>query len=437
MLERPMPCSAALDMTEERPERGDEPTSTVPLHNQQDGPETKENSDTKRVRSPESGSEFFSDKEGHFRYSLSPSEEPTCVVATTRDIRGQMAHHAAGGSGTQRSDSRNRGRRSKERDRGVGGSGGGRANGKHLLPPSPLKFQQSWPVVPFSPPSSLTDALSIYSGTGGLSKTSSFGVISGPFTNRQGPFRDRHVRIPRTADGSASPTRSAVLIYVTTRSNFDVPSPQPQGFPRPVSSRGGDSRKWRTKHSATRPHHRGGMNDLGGNSGGWGVDDAGTNVSFEMRSGQHPKSPPLQQRPKTAPLGSMHAPWHGAGEGPPTWFRDARVTESQSARRQHLHALRGGNSAAGNSFSNGYHQNKTFPVRARTAAARRIGHAAPRPCGPGDLILSPERAAARLASIRNAYGLQNAIRLRGSSLQATALRSSPNVSLSAYRRGKR
>lgn len=439
VLETSMFFSATHGVGEERPEcvAGDT-ASMVTLHNLQDG-QTIEHSESKRSRASESGSEASSAKNKLFRSSLSTKkEEPVGFVATTRDIRGQMAHQAAGGADAQRPVSRRTVRRRKKRGRGCGGSGGDRGSKKlPFLPPSPLQLQQSWPLVPSSLSSSLMGAHSIYSGTGGLSKTRSFGVITGAFANRQRSFRSRHVR-PRTADGSSSPTRSAVLIYVTTRSNFDVSGHRPQAIPRSVSSRGGGSKKWHTKRSTARPHHHGGVSNFEDNRGGWAGDGttSSTDISYEVRSGQHSVSPPLQQRPKTVPLAAMHAPLHAAGEGPRTWFRDERATNARGARRQHLQALRDGNSATGKNFSDDYHQNNVWRVRAQTAAARRTGLTASASFPPEDLILSPERAAARLASIRKAYGPQNVTPFRGSSLHATALKSSPSASFSARTRGR-
>eukprot|EP00752_Nemacystus_decipiens_P004957 g4510.t1 len=273
--------------------------------------------------------------------------------------------------------------------------------------------------------------------TGGMSKVCSFGVISGPFTNRQGSFRDRHVR-PRTADGSTSPTRSAALIYVTTRSNFDMSGHQSKCASLSLSSRGGDRTKWHTKSPIPRRHQHGSVQSPGDDRGGWEGDNT-AGIPNEASSGQHPESPTQQQqqqrRPKTAvPLESTQAPSHGAGEGPRTWFPDARAT--RSARVQHMQALRGDNSATRSNFVNGYQKN-ALPIRARTAAARRAGHTAPDSFGLEDLILSPERAAVRLASIRKAYGRENAFSFRGRSLQATTLKSSSSASLAVRRRGRK
>lgn len=425
-------------MAEERPECVNEDTaSTVTLHNPQDAPQTAGNVDSdKRLRSLESGPETLSDKRGHSRCSLSTREEAMGSLATTGDTRGERAHPAEGGAGAQRPVSRRKGRRSKKRDQGTGAGGSGGDRGKGKFPPLQLsQVPQSWPVVPFALSSSLTDAHSIYSGTGGLSR---IGVISGPFTNRQGSFRDRHVR-PRTADGSTSPIRSAALIYVTTRSNFGVFDHQPKAVSRSVSSRRGDGNKWPTKRSIPRRHHHGGASGLGDNfGGGWEADDTtvGTEASYVASSCQRPEPPPPQQRPKTVPLQSTHAPLHGAGEGPRTWFRDAKA--ARSARRQQLQAPRGENSASGNNFFIDHHAKRTLLARARTAAARKTGHAGPGSCAPEDLILSPERAAARLASIRKAYGREStvAIPFRGSNLQSTASKTSSPGSLPAHTRGR-
>lgn len=423
MPERSTSFSADHGVPEERPECVDEDAGpTVPSHSRYDGPETTENTDGERPSTLESESEIFSDKNGRFRSSLRTQEEPMGFVATTADLGGHMAHHDAVGTtvAQRRHASRKRGRRSKTRDRVAG-------NGKlPLLRPSPLQLHPSWPSVPFSPSSSLTDAHSIYSGRGrGQSKTSSFGVISGPFIQRQGSFRDRHVR-PRTAGGSASPTRSAVLIYVTKRSNFDVSGHQSPIFPRSASSCEEDRKRWRNKRSIALSHHHGGAKNRGGRE--WGGDGATTSTDIsnnEVSSVQH------HQRPKTAPPDAMDTPSHSVGEGPKTWFRDAGGSRSCSAHGQHLEGLRGG-SSTGKNFSNDGHQEKNRPVIARKTAARRIVLAAPGHFSPQDLILSPERAAARLASIRKAYGLENAIRFRGSSLQPAALKYSSSAPLSAH-----
>lgn len=450
-LENSMSISAAHNMGGERPDCVDgETVSTVPSHNLQHGPETTERADSKRSQALESGSEASSDRDGHCRSLLSTREEPIGFVATPRDTRGQMAHHAAGGAGAQRPFPRRRkrwrGRKKHARD--VVGSGGSGGNEKlPFLPPSPLQPQGSWPLMPSSLfSSSLMDAHSIYSGTSGRSKTSRPSVITGPFTNRQGSFRDRHVR-PRTAGDCTNPTRSAVLIYVTTRSNFDVPVRQPQTVSGSASSRsgGGDSKGWLTKPSSSaRPHHRGGVNNLGDSSGGWRVHrttTSSTDTSHEvMSSGRHPGSPPppLQRRPSTVPLDAMRASLHGAEEGARAWLRDERAADSRdSARRQLLlRTLRGGNSAAGKMSSNDCHQQKAWPARARTTATRRTGLTASGSCSPENCILSPERAAARLAGIRKAYGPESTGPFRGSSLYAATMKSSPSPSFSAHRRGR-
>lgn len=422
-------------------------TSMMPTHNVQDEPETSMDSDSKGLLIVEGGPETTTNKNRR-RPSVSLTSglpmRSLPMASTTENVRrGHRTPSATGAAELRQSGSRGGGRRSKQRGRGGGGKGK-----RSLLLPSPLKLQQPSPTVAFSRPSpSLTDAHSIYSSLGstaGLSKSSSFGVITGPFTNRQGSFRNRHVR-PHTADGSTSPTRSAMLIFVTTRSNFDFSGQQWQAVAGSVGSRGGRSRRGRKNSLTTRSNHHGNEDNLGTNCRGWGGEgNSSSAISYNSSLDHHP--PSQQPRPKTVPLDAMHAPSHGEGEGPRTWFRDATTTSVHSARRQQLLPLRG-ESRSGvpdkiyRDVSDDYHRRGVRRARARTAASltRRTGLTGSGEGGircPKDRILSPERAAARLASMRKAYGRESASPFRGSSLHATAsLKSAPSAAFSACRGG--
>ncbi|CAM9714463.1 unnamed protein product, partial [Ectocarpus sp. 8 AP-2014] len=132
------------------------------------------------------------------------------------------------------------------------------------------------------------------------SRPRSFGVITGPFTSRQRSFRKRHMR-PRTADGTTSPTRSGVLIFVTTRSNFDF-SGQQQGAVESATSRSGHSLTGTRSCSTARPHHRSGVKSTVKLRRGFGTEGTSKNAqSHGSNSDRLSPSPRQNQRPKTVP----------------------------------------------------------------------------------------------------------------------------------------
>lgn len=349
---------------------------------------------------------------------------------------------AKGAAEPWQSGSRREGRR-RERC----GRGGGGKRRRNPLPPSPPRRWQPSPTTPFPLTSpSLTGAQSIYSslgGTEGLSRPISFGVITGPFTNRQGSFRENHIR-PRTADGRFSPIRSATSIFVTTRSNFDFSGQSWHTGAGSVGSPGGQTGRGRQKCSATYPTP-GSEDTLGNNWRGWeGKGTSSSAISYSSSSDHHPRAHRQQSRPKTVPLDAMHASSHGRGGRARTWISDLTTTRVRSARLEqsfNLGSRSGGGApdrANGNAFDC-YNHRGVRRARAAAAWTTRTGLAGSGGGGfrcPKGLILSPERVAARLARIRKAYGRESASPFRGSSLHASAsLKSVPLASASAHRGG--
>lgn len=425
-----MPISSGHDVEdEERPESNGAESTATPLQNLQVGPGGVVDVGSSRL--PQNGTDPETSADERKLCQPSPltgrvvTRFPASGSATS--ARGETPHLAAETAGMQRPGSRARGRRRKG-GRGERGKERDWGNeGKNIRPhvsPSPLQLKQSWHLVPSRPssPSPLTGAHSIYSlgGTGG--RPPDFGVITGPFTNRQGTFKERNIR-PRTADGSTSPTRSAVAIFVTTRSKFDFSGQKRQAVGGSVASGGDENRRRQRKCFTSKPHRRGnsdGKDREGLAYEGGSISVVSGKLSSDENTMRLSGSPSLKGGGEAA-VHEKHKPSLTAGGL-------ASVQNLRSARRQQLQVLRGASSSVdySSNLSGSFGHRGVGRVRARTAAARRKELAVVGACAPEDLILSPERAAARLAGIRKAYGLQNAIPFRASSLHATALKSAPS-----------
>lgn len=416
---------------EERPESVEpEATPLIPVHQPQDEPELT--GDLEGTQSLTLGGvrKAHADKKTR-RCSTSSATGTRKPRPLASNRRGKMSFPAAAAAGprdTGRPESKEGGgggggkRRKK---RGVSNGGGGGKGKRQFLPPLPLEQQQSWLSVPSASLSrSLTDIHSVYSSLGGAGRGSrprSFGVITGPFTSRQRSFRNRHMR-PRTADGSTSPTRSGVLIFVTTRSNFDF-SGQQKGVGESAKSRGGHSPMGARSCSTTRPHHRGGVKNTVNRRRGFGTEGTSNNApSHGSSSGRLSPSPRQNQRPKTVPLDTMRTPSHREEDGPCTWFRAESPSYMSGALEQPIQGpWKGGGSGGGRiqnntGSSDDRHRRAVRRVRARTVvSARSTGPVAASAkadiCRRQDLIMSPERAAARLANIRKVYGSGGAKRI--------------------------
>ncbi|CAM9134053.1 unnamed protein product [Ectocarpus sp. 12 AP-2014] len=418
--ESPTPVSIGSG-DEERPESV-EPKATMPVHQPQDELELIGDLEGTRSLTLRGVRKTRADKKTR-RWSKSSATgtRTPCPLASNR--RGKMSSPAAAAAGlrdTGRLESKLKGGGGEKwsKKRGVSSGGGGRKGKRQYLPPLSLEQQQSWSSAPSAALSrSLTDVHSIYSslgGAGGSSRPTSFGVITGPFTSRQKSFRIRHMR-PRTADGTTSPTRSGVLIFVTTRSNFDF-SGQQQGAVESATSRSGHSPTGTRSCSTARPHHCGGVKSTVNRRRGFGTEGTSNNAqSHGSDSERLSPSPTQSQRPKTVPLDTMRTPSHREEDGPCTWFRAETPSFMSSALDQHTQGpWKGGGSGGGRienktGSSDDRHRRAVRRVRARTAmSAKRTGPAAASAKADvsrrQDLIISPDRAAARLANIRKVYG---------------------------------
>ena len=441
-LEMAMPLSSEQnDEDEDRPEcDGVESPVMNPLRNLQGGPAWGVDTGSGRLLQNEKEPETSADESGRNRPS-SLNKRPATgfpAIGAASYTRGEVSHSAVGAAATRRQGTRRalkkkggREMRSKERDLGGGGDEGKRERPGFLSTPLQLQSWNSGPVLPPAP--SLTDANSIYSLGGAVGRSSpASGVIVGPFTNRQGTFRDRNIR-PRTADGSTSPTRSAMVIFVTMRSTFDFSGQKPQAVAGSVASGVSESRKRQKKCFTSRSRRRG--NSYWDDRGGLAGEGASSSVvSGKMESDANPMTPsaslPLEGGHKPS-VDGMHKSSRAAGEVAKS------LRNLDGARRQQFQALRSEDSTIGHSDANVSHSigyRGVGRVRARTAATRRAELAVLGACSPEHLIISPERAAARLAGIRKAYGIQNATPFRVSSLHATTLESAPSKSSPARRK---
>ncbi|CAM9255225.1 unnamed protein product [Ectocarpus sp. 6 AP-2014] len=420
--ESPTPVSIGSG-EEERPESV-EPAATplIPVHQPQDELELIGDLEGTRSLTLRGVPKTHADKKTRRCSTSSATGTRTpCPLASNR--RGKLSPPAAAAAGlrdTGRLESKEKGGRGEKwsKKRGVSSGGGGRKGKRQYLPPLSLEQQQSWSSVPSAALSrSLIDVHSIYSSLGGAGRGSrprSFGVITGPFTSRQRSFKKRHMR-PRTADGTTSPTRSGVLIFVTKRSNFDF-SGQQQGAVESATSHSGHSPTETRRCSTARPHHRGGVKSTVNLRRGFGTEGTSKNAQSHGSNSDHLSPSPRQnQRPKTVPLDPMRTPSHREEDGPCTWFRAETPSYMSSALDQHTQgpwkgAGSGGGRIENNTGSSGdRHRRAVRRVRARTAmSAKRTGPAAASAkadvCRRQDLIVSPERAAARLANIRKVYG---------------------------------
>lgn len=428
-----MPTSKRIDDEEERPECDSiDDTPVTPASNPRDGrrePCEEDGGEGAPLLGVEGGpdttpggvhrgrcSSSLTGRTGRPRLSTSESS-PTF----TRERDKSLGSGENVGTKTGRKDSRG----------GVGGGGGrrtkkrGRVDGckekRPFFSPSPLQLQPSWTSGP--PPvlsQSLTDAHSIYSSIGGpgagASRPKSFGVITGPFTSRQESFRDRHLR-PRTADGSTSPTRSGVWIFVTTRSNFDSSlqqqQQQQQGAAGSSGSRHHGGRR-RRNCAPARLDRRGVVNDRTNAPGRSGAGHAGNLTSFRSLSSGHQLSSPQQdQQPEAESLDETKAPLFG--EESSLWACDLSRPSASGVREKRPRALataRGSRRVGSDSSSNlseGLSHRNACRDRAPKGAAApgRTGFVASMRGGvarPVERILSPEGASARLASIRKVYG---------------------------------
>ncbi|CAM9628013.1 unnamed protein product, partial [Ectocarpus sp. 13 AM-2016] len=415
---------------EKRPESVEpEATPLMPVHQPQDELELIGDLEGTRSLTLRGVRQAHADKNTrHCSTSSVTGTRTPCPLASNR--RGKMSSPAVAAAGrrdTGRLESKEKGGRGEKwsKKRGVS-SGGGRRKGKRqYLPPLTLEQQQSWSSVPSAALSrSLTDVHSIYSSLGGAgmgSRPRSFGVITGPFTSRQRSFRNRHMR-PRTVDGTTSATRSGVLIFVTTRSNFDF-SGQQQGAVESSTSRSGHSPTGTRGCSTARPHHRGGVKSTVNRRRGFGTEGTSNNArSHGSNSDRLSPSPRQNQRPKTVPLDTMRTPSHREEDGPCTWFRAETPSYMSSALDRHTQGPWKGGGSDGDGIENktgssdDRHRRAVRRVRARTVmAAKRTGPAAASAkadvCHRQDLIMSPERAAARLANIRKVYGSGGSTRI--------------------------
>lgn len=340
-----------------------------------------------------------------------------------------------------RMDSRRGGGKRRRKRSGVGGRKG------KSLSLSPLRSQPSCSSLP-SPvlSQSLTGAHSIYSslssGPGGrASRPTSFGVITGPFSDRQGSFRDRHLR-PRTTDGSTSPTRSAVWIFVTTRSNFD--SSSLKGADGSLAGHRHEKRRKR-KCASARLDRRGVANSPVDSRGRLRTEATSNGTGVDALSSDYQSSASRRnQRPETAPLDAMASP--SVGEGPDLRLRDPPSPSTSDVRKDRSQAL--GTPGASSrrvkkdtaELWEGRSQRNVCRSRAETraASAPRKGFVASVRGGvgrPDDRTVSREGAEARLASIRKVYGPGGVSPFVGGGLrEASPLKRIPSASVSAQRR---